>query len=207
MARPEHQAEHPLHVTLRARVNSLRKQVVFEVVRGAISRTNRARGEHFRICEFSVQSNHVHLLIEAEDRDALLSGMRALCVRIARAVNRVLGRRGKLIDDRWHGRALETSRSVRRALVYVLANFKKHGPSSLGDRPILDLRSSAPYFRGFFELGGEAPCESQSERVSMVVKRLAADERPVAEPRTWLLSTGWRLHQFISCHEAPRRAV
>ncbi len=60
------------------------------------------------------------------DKRALSEGMRSVAIRIALAVNELVGRRGRLWADRWHGRALTSPRAVRNALVYVLSNFSKH---------------------------------------------------------------------------------
>ena len=94
---------------------------------------------------FSVQGDHLHLLVEARDNPALSSGARGLSIRTARAVNKVLGRRGRVWGDRYHARALTTPREVRHGLVYVLMNVKKHRPAWRG----LDPCSSARWFDGF----------------------------------------------------------
>lgn len=81
----------------------------------------------FRITEFSVQSNHVHLVVEARDRTILSRGMQGLGVRLARAINGLLDTRGKVWRERFHARDLRTPTEVRNALVYVLMNARKHG--------------------------------------------------------------------------------
>ena len=75
---------------------------------------------------YSVQGNHVHLLVEANDEKALSKGMNGLGTRIARRLNRVMGRRGKVLDDRYHGHILRTPTEVRRARAYLLGNAEKH---------------------------------------------------------------------------------
>jgi hypothetical protein len=62
--RPQHKARHPVHVTLRGikRLPSLRKQIVFSEMRRALAHASRA---WFRLLHFSVQADHVHLLVEA----------------------------------------------------------------------------------------------------------------------------------------------
>src|SRR6187402_743403 len=122
-ARPAHRAAEPVHVTLRAFSRSLRSQHVAPTVLRALRASNR---ESFRIAHYSVQENHLHLLVEARSKAELLSGMRGLMVRIARRVNRLLFRRGTFWADRWHGRALTSPREVRNALVYVINNRAKH---------------------------------------------------------------------------------
>jgi len=59
VARPEHKARHPVHVTLRAvrRLSSLRSQTVFRQMRRSFCQGSR---EWFRVVHFSVQADHVH---------------------------------------------------------------------------------------------------------------------------------------------------
>jgi REP element-mobilizing transposase RayT len=200
-ARPEHKRAHPVHVTMRSAFGPLRSQVVFPTVRNAIAAANERRGEVFRVVEFSVQSDHVHLLVEADDKDTLSSGMRGLAVRIARAVNGLVPRRGQFWADRWHGRALTSPRATRRALTYVLANFRKHHPRV---RAIVDPFSSGPYFTGFREYAGEAPIEA-SAGVARRARR-PPGKPPVASPSTWLLRIGWRKSGGdLSVYDAPNR--
>src|SRR5437879_4806944 len=53
-------------------------------------------------------------------------------IRVARAVNRALNRRGAVWTDRYHARALTSPRAVRNALVYVLMNRRKHREGERG---------------------------------------------------------------------------
>jgi len=186
-ARRAHRAAHPVHVTLRARSFSLRQGAVLRAVLGALRASNR---EWFRIAHYSVQQNHIHLIVEAQDARALSSGMRGLAVRIARRVNRLLRRSGRFWADRWHGESLTSPRRVRNALIYVLQNWRKHGSHWARER--LDPCSSVEWFDGFVEALPEdfrsigPPC--------------------VARPRTWLLRIGWCRHGRISQTEAPRNS-
>jgi hypothetical protein len=145
---------------------------------------------------FSIQADHLHLIVEARDNGALSRGMQGLAVSIARRVNRLLFRRGSVFAQRWHGRALTTPRSVRHAIAYVLANFRKHGEPAAE----VDRCSSALWFRHFLELRGKAPVELAPALVSV-------DERargsPVVEPRSWLLTRGWRQHAAVSLADIP----
>ena len=133
-----------MHVTLRAvaAIRCLRSNRAFPAVRHALAVSSRAG---FRIVEFSVQDDHVHLIAEADHARALASGIRGLVIRLAHAVNRALRRRGRVWDDRYHARALTTPREVHNALAYVLLNFRRHGHTA-GD---IDPCSSAPWFRGW----------------------------------------------------------
>lgn len=168
--RPTHDPRCPIHVTLRTRpgVPSLRNATVFPVVRTALAAASTAR---FRLVQFSVQVDHVHLLVEADDTNALQRGLQGLAIRVARAANRVVGRRGKVWWDRYHARLLRTPREVRNALLYVLQNVRKHLPGTRGADPC----SSAPWFVGWRTL-----------------LRPTSTPAPVAKARTWLGSVGWR---------------
>lgn len=122
-SRGKHCRAHPVHVTLRSRSFKLREQAVIRTVLGALRASNR---DWFRVAQYSVQANHIHLIVEAEDARSLSSSMRGLVVRIARRVNRLLGGFGRFWADRWHGVALTTPSQVRNVLVYVLQNWRKH---------------------------------------------------------------------------------
>ena len=115
-----------MHVTWRMRegVWGLRTPRRF----GALARAFWAGAERFgfRLVHYSVQGNHVHLLVEAEDERALSRGMNGLGVRVARGLNRVMGRKGKVLDDRYHGHVLRTPTEVRRARAYLLQNAERH---------------------------------------------------------------------------------
>ena len=180
-AQPVHRRAHPVHITLRAGLRALRTQRVARTLLAGLRDSNR---DWFRIVHYSVQDNHVHLIVESEDRQALSSGIRGLMVRIARRVNSVLCRRGRFWADRWHGRALEGPRQVRNALVYVLHNHRKHSRSAA-----LDPLSSVGSFNGF-------------------ASALPATFRAIGPPctaaaTTWLLKSGWRQRGLIRATEGP----
>jgi REP element-mobilizing transposase RayT len=88
-ARAAHRAEHPVHVTLRAGSRSLRSRFVSKTVLRALRDSSSAE---FRLVHYSIQDNHIHLVVEAASSAALSSGMRGLMVRVARRVNPVLFR-------------------------------------------------------------------------------------------------------------------
>jgi hypothetical protein len=153
---------------------------VFGAVRSALA----AASHHaFRVLQFSVQRDHVHLLVEADASRRLVRGVQGLAIRAARAVNRALGRRGAVWSDRYHSRLLATPREVRNALVYILANARKHVPGMRG----MDPRSSARWFDGWRRK--TAPTSEPS---------------PVATACTWLARVGWRRHGLIDVEESPR---
>jgi len=116
----------PVHVTLNlvAGLPSLRGALLAVHVLAAIAGGNQR--EDFRVVHFSVQSNHIHLIGEAHGNEALARGMRGIGGRIAKKVNGVLGRKGRVIADRYHAHVLNTRAEVRNAVRYVLRNAERH---------------------------------------------------------------------------------
>jgi hypothetical protein len=89
------------------------------------------------VLHFSVQHDHVHLLVEADGHTGLRRGIQGLAIRIAKGINRALHRHGRIWADRYHSRTLNTPREVRHALVYVLQNWRKHLSGVRGSRPTI----------------------------------------------------------------------
>jgi REP element-mobilizing transposase RayT len=148
-----------------------------------------------RIVHFSIQRDHIHLLVEAEDEVALGRAMKGFGVRVARRLNRIAGRSGQVIADRYHARYLCTPTEMRRALVCVLQNGAKHERADTaferlrGRGQWFDPFSSAAFFPGWHERcrrwvpARDAPAHP--------LHREAPTEPPVVQPRTWLLREGW----------------
>src|SRR6185503_20762307 len=91
------------------------------------------------------------LIVEARDPRELARALQGLCIRMAKGLNRVMGRKGTVFADRYHARSLATPTEVRRALVYVLGNGRKH-LTRVGHRlpsSWLDPFSSAAWFDGW----------------------------------------------------------
>ena len=176
-ARPELTGRHPLLVTLKVRreVWNLRARRAMAQILPALAAVLAKRG--MRVVHYSVQRDHVHLVVEAEGKAALTRGLRGLCTRIAKRLNALMERKGKVLADRYHQRVLTTPRQVRSALRYVLCNARKHGLAP-SERGWLDPCSSAAAFDGWSielsSLGPSALCP------------------PTSAPTTWLLRVGWR---------------
>lgn len=79
-----------------------------------------------RVTHLSIQGNHLHLVVEAASKEALSRGMQGLTVRLARGINKVLGRKGKVFEDRYHANVLRSTRAVRNVIRYVRNNRKIH---------------------------------------------------------------------------------
>ena len=139
LERPRFARTLPVHVTVRMakHVYNLRSRRCF----AAVGRALGAAAERFgmRIVQFSVQGNHMHLVVEAASNEALSQAMQGLSIRVAKRLNGVMHRRGRVFADRYHARPLRTPTEVRRALAYVRDNFAHH----TGKRVAHDAYSSA----------------------------------------------------------------
>jgi len=183
----------PCLVTLKVRddVPSLRSGKLVAEVERRFAR-GCERGD-FRLVHYSLQGNHAHLIVEAVDREALGRGMKALGARLARAVNRVFARTGRVLADRYHVRVLRGSREVRNALRYVLLNARRH--AAQGGRRLQrvvrpDPASSGRWFDGW-RLGGGASGRAVADDFGLSLE--VPGSGAVALPRSWLLREGWRL--------------
>ena len=185
--RAELEERYPVHVTVRiARgLPGLRERNAYHL----ILRSFRAGCERFgfRLNHYSVQTNHVHMIVEAEDSRSLARGMQGLQIRIAKALNKMWGRTGKVFADRFHDRILRTPREVRNVLVYVLNNGRRHG--SFATRDVPDPFSSGRWFDGWVE---------QLEYDSPTAL-------PITPAQTWLQRLGWRMHGLIPLALVPGR--
>ena len=122
--------------------------------------------------------------------------MQGLGVRLARGLNRVRRRHGRLLAERYHARILRSPRQVKLALRYVLLNARHHARDAgvtLG-RFWIDPFSSAAWFSGWRRaIRAEEPW----------IKDLLRQPRPTATATCWLLETGWRRHGLLDYDEVP----
>ncbi len=195
MRRERFAGRFPQHVTLRMvpGIGSLRRYHPLRVVRAAIAKGHRS---DFRIVEFNLLSNHLHLIVEAEGAEALALGMQGFNVRVARGINKAMGRCGKLFAERYHCRALRSPTEVRHAVRYVLLN-QRHHIARGGARPsgsVLDPYSSATWFDGW-----KSPVRAHEPWQ----RELLAMPRPTARATVWLLTTGWKRRGLLGFGETP----
>jgi putative transposase len=174
---------------------SLRSQVVAKAFRTALRRASK---EGLRIVHYSLQRDHIHLIVEAPDRKRLSGGMCGLASGFARRLNGIRGTRGRIFGDRYHRHDLASPREVRNALVYVLQNRTKHAAAHGGQPRGLDAFSSAAFFDGW----------SKDANVELARLRAALppdEPPPVERPQFWLLTIGWKRRGLVSLRERPGR--
>ena len=195
--RPALKASCPMHVTkkLVAGLPGLRCPEAWSVITDAIRQANRAR--LVRVIEFTVQGDHLHMLCEGGDAQAVGRGLGGLFTSVARQLNRLWERCGKVFSERYHREDLTTPTQVRNAIRYVLGNIYKHVEGIVrmtggSGRLCPDPYSSGVWFGGYREpaggldraaLGGVAPC--------------------TVDGLSWLMRKGWRRLGLLSVLDGP----
>ena len=128
----------------------LRTPKTYRVLERALRAGKEKKG--FALVQYSVQGDHLHLLVEADSKVKLAWAMQGLMIRIAKALNRFWRRRaGSVFADRYFARLVEGAKAIKRALMYVLNNARKHGAWSSPSQP--DPFSSGRWYKGYWDLG------------------------------------------------------
>jgi len=200
--RPKVSEREAIHVVLPVtrEVGRLRRRSAYQAVRVAMRGALLRRD--FRIVHVSIQSNHLHLLVEASDERALARGVQGFEISCARRLNRAVARdrretrprRGRVFVNRYHAEVIDSPRRARHALAYVLNNWRRHREDERGlaqRRALVDPYSSGIDFDGW--AGRSAPFARPPEYEAL----------PVVAAETWLLTAGWRRHGLVDVRETP----
>ncbi|HEX5058753.1 MAG TPA: transposase [Kofleriaceae bacterium] len=192
--RPALKRYHPVHVVMRVKkdVPRLRTGKAYRAIRRVLVKC--LGNETFRVCHLSIQRNHLHFLVEANDKRALSSGMQRLNILAARALNAELGRSGSVFEFRYHATPITSPKQARNALAYVLNNWRRHDEDESCERAQtakLDPYASGLSFAGWDGIAFAKPVDFTPLSVS--------------EPQTWLLRVGWRRHGLLRVDEVPGR--
>jgi REP-associated tyrosine transposase len=202
--RGELDARHPVHVVLRVvpAVGSLRRRYTYKAIRQATVTT--VLRERFRIVHLSIQRTHLHLIVEANDKRALASGMQGFQISAARHLNAAISRgrpgprrRGTVFPDRYHAEVITSPTQARHTLAYVLSNWRKHGEDRaqvVRDWKV-DYFSSAPLFPDWVEY--------QPNEYAFWPWPETYEPLMVHRATTWLLRDGWKKAGSISTREVP----
>jgi REP element-mobilizing transposase RayT len=189
--RPPLPSRYPVHVSLGVKdlLPSLRRPDVLEGIEDCLRKVREVY-TNFRVVHYSIQDHHLHLVVEAAGRTALSKGMQGLNTRVAKRINKVLGRKGTVFIDRYHETILKSPTQTKNGIKYVLLNARRHAAQS-GMRCApdwIDAYSSGRFFDGWRGLRVRPP----------------PDEEPtVSEPKTWLASEGWRKLGLIPVDAVP----
>ncbi len=112
----------PLHVNFKYR-RPIRNKDSLRLLKRAILNS---RKKGLRVIHYSLQHNHVHLILEATSNEVLERGMRSLTVTMGKGL-----KKGKIQLKRYHLHVLRGLRETKNAIHYVLFNEQKHSKSRM----------------------------------------------------------------------------
>ena len=148
------QMRHAMHVNFKY-CTTIRHKRGLSLLKRAILN---ARKKGLRVIHFSLQSNHIHLILEAQDNAILTRGMRSLTVTIAKGLGK-----GRVQLERYHLHVLRSIRETRNAVHYVLFNEQRH------------TRLKKAYVDGYSSLGvvRDLKALAKERRVTVVLRRIS----------------------------------
>jgi REP element-mobilizing transposase RayT len=158
---------HAMHVNFKYRTTIRHKKGLSLLKRAILN----ARKKGPRVIHFSLQSNHIHMILEAQDNAILTRGMRSLTVTIAKGLGK-----GRVQLERYHLHVLKTLAATRNAVHYVLFNEQKHS----------GLKKA--YVDGFSSLGVVKDLKNLAkEKKLTVILRRISEVSFLDSPRGWMI--------------------
>lgn len=129
VARPKLKKATSLHLTIKVRENKadIQSKKILKVLHHAIIR---ARLKKLRVIHYTLEYNHVHLLVECNDNKILHHGMQALGISLSKAINRIKRLSGGVYKHRYHFRQISNPRQLKNVLHYIFHNGIKHRRTS-----------------------------------------------------------------------------
>ena len=148
----------------------------------------------YRVVHISIQNNHLHLLVEAENKRALWRCMQRFSIRAARTLKAAFGWHGgvKVFPWRYHATQITTPRQARNSLAYVLNNWRRHREDAVNATTMkasYDPYSSGISFDGW--IGAPRFAKPGYELLE------------VRAPTTTLLRSAWKRCGLIDLFERP----
>lgn len=114
-----------LHLTIKVKRNKadIKNKAVLAILKKAILN---ARLKGLKVIHYSLEFDHVHLLIEADNNKILGKGMQAFGVTLAKAINKLWRLGGGVYKHRYHFRRITGSKDLRNVMNYIFKNGVKH---------------------------------------------------------------------------------
>jgi REP element-mobilizing transposase RayT len=106
----------PVHINLKLS-HSLRNGTGIAALRRSVENARK----YLKILHYSLETNHIHLIIEAKDNEHLEMGMRSFTNTFVKMIGK-----GSLQKERYHLHVLRTREEVRNAFRYVIMNHLNH---------------------------------------------------------------------------------
>lgn len=118
-----------LHLTIKIERNKagLKNKTVLALLHKAIMK---ARKIGLGIIHYTLEYDHVHLLVEASDNEILGKGMQSFGICFSKGINKYKTQKGQVYKTRYHLRVLKTFREIKNVLNYIFGNAVKHRSSN-----------------------------------------------------------------------------
>lgn len=127
-ARPVLTKPSSLHLTIKVQKikADIKNKMILTMLKKAILN---ARRMGLKVIHYSLEYDHVHLLIEADNNVILGKGMQSLGVTLSKAINRTKRIKGRVYKHRYHFRKINSARELKNVMFYIFNNGVKHGAS------------------------------------------------------------------------------
>lgn len=138
-----------LHLTIKVRENKadIKNKQVLKILHYAI---RRSRIKGLRIIHYTLEYNHIHLLVEAADKQTVHQGMQSFGITFAKKINAIKRLKGTVYKHRYHLRKINSPRELKNVLYYIFNNGIHHKRTST----VLDPYNTLPAFKSLKFLYG-----------------------------------------------------
>lgn len=179
-----------LHLTIKIeRLKAgLRNKDVLKQLHDSIKK---ARKIGLRVIHYTLEFDHVHLLVEVDSNQQLAKGMQSFGISFSKGINKIKAQVGKVFKTRYHFRKLKSPNEIKNVIFYILGNSLKHKKDFSILSPYNTAITASALFPGF-ELGIE-----ETITKSVLLSQLRDDLKSIlSKPK----SGGWPTTYFIgSC--------
>ncbi len=133
-----------LHLTVKIKKNKaeIKNKSVLAILKRSILN---ARRQGLRVIHYSLEYDHVHLLIEADNNHILGKGMQAFGVTFSKAINRLKKLTGEVYKHRYHFRRISSSKELKNVMNYIFTNGVKHKTSKFIVNSYNSIRAEINY--------------------------------------------------------------
>jgi REP element-mobilizing transposase RayT len=138
-----------LHLTIKVRENKadIKNKQILKALHHSIKR---ARMKRLKIVHYTLEYNHIHLLVEAEIKQLVHQGMQAFGISLAKKINTIKRLKGTVYKHRYHLRKINSPRDLKNVLHYIFNNGIHHKRTS----NVLDSYNSLPALKNLNHLYG-----------------------------------------------------
>lgn len=133
-----------LHLTIKIekRKAGIKNKAILKVLKRAILK---GRSSGLRIIHFTLEYDHVHLLVETDCKIKLGRGMMRLGVTLSKGINKCKQEIGQVYKHRYHQRFITSGRDLKNVMNYIFHNGLKHRTAINFLNPYHSIRAELSY--------------------------------------------------------------